>query len=283
VTGIALLKMLKHAKAGIPLEVIGIMRGRWLDDFAVEVFDVYATPQISTGTSVETTDDAFQVTMDSLYKQLGYQDFNVGWYHSHPGFDVWFSLVDCANQSVFESTAESAVGIVVDPVLSVRGKVIIAAFRVIESQLGQPAPLKSEDPREKTSFVGSTVKSSAVTIEKGLNEKFYQMPIVFNMNEHEQGMLTSLHRPNWCQGFEIPSFTKNDNEQITRIKQMKEVAANYRLSIGQESSLTKKELEIWHVGKVDPKLFLREQSDILGAHHAALLARIHVTESSVRP
>jgi 26S proteasome regulatory subunit N11 len=283
VTGIALLKMLKHAKAGIPLEVIGILRGRWLDDFTVEVFDVYATPQISTGQSVETSDSAFQVTMDELYKQLGYQDFDVGWYHSHPGFDVWFSMVDCDNQSNYERTAESAVGIVVDPVLSVRGKVVIGAFRVIETGLGAVAKQTIEDPREKTSFIGSSIRTSSTTRASGLNQTFYQLPIVFNMNEHEQKMLTALHRPNWCEGFEIPSFVKNDRDIVTRIKSMREVAAGYRLSIAEEGSLTKEALEIRHVGKVNPKLFLQQNSEELGAHHAALLARLHVTEATVGP
>ena len=30
------------------------------------------------------------------------------------------------------------------------------------------------------------------------------MPIDFKMNEHEQHMLQSLHRPTWSTGFEIP-------------------------------------------------------------------------------
>jgi hypothetical protein len=37
------------------------------------------------------------------------------------------------NQSNYERTAESAVGTVGDPVLSLRGKVVISAFRVIET------------------------------------------------------------------------------------------------------------------------------------------------------
>jgi 26S proteasome regulatory subunit N11 len=283
VTGIALLKMLKHAKAGIPLEVIGILRGRWLDDFAVEVFDVYATPQIATGQNVETTEESFQVTMDALYKQLGYSDFNVGWYHSHPGFDVWFSALDCENQANYEKTAESAVGIVVDPVLSVRGKVVIGAFRVIPKNPLAPKPIRVEDPREKTSFVGSTVRPSSTTRASGLNETFYQMPIIFNMNEHEQAMLTALHRPNWCQGFEIPSFVKNDQETLSKIKDMRQVAASYRLSIAEEASLAKADLETRHVGKINPRLFLKQSSEELGAHHAALLARMHVTEATVGP
>jgi hypothetical protein len=64
---------------------------------------------------------------------------------------------------------------------------------------------------------------------------------------------------------------------------MREVAAGYRLSIAEEGSLTKEALEIRHVGKVNPKLFLQQNSEELGAHHAALLARLHVTEATIGP
>jgi 26S proteasome regulatory subunit N11 len=129
VSGIALLKMLKHARNGIPLEVIGVMLGSRIDEFTIEVVDVYATPQVATGQTVETTDERFQVKMAALLEQIGYNDVMVGWYHSHPGFDVWFSDVDASNQDAMEQQDQRAVGIVVDPVLSVRGKVVIGAFR----------------------------------------------------------------------------------------------------------------------------------------------------------
>ena len=47
----------------------------------------------------------------------------VGWYHSHPGFGCWFSGTDINTQQSFEQLNSRAVGIVVDPVQSVRGKV----------------------------------------------------------------------------------------------------------------------------------------------------------------
>lgn len=87
----------------------------------------------------------------------------VGWYHSHPGFGCWLSGVDINTQQVchhfttafwadtkavllenhcwraglicqhfvqsFEQLNPRAVAVVVDPIQSVKGKVVIDAFR----------------------------------------------------------------------------------------------------------------------------------------------------------
>ena len=64
----------------------------------------------------------------------------VGWYHSHPGFGCWLSSVDVNTQSVllfysfdlqmFEKQDERCVAVVVDPIQSVKGNVVIDAFRL---------------------------------------------------------------------------------------------------------------------------------------------------------
>lgn len=282
INGLALLKMLKHGKEGVPLEVIGILLGHKIDEFTIEVFDVFATPQIATGQSVETTDETFQVNMINLLSQTGYREdlVTVGWYHSHPGFDVWFSTVDYQNQETLERQDDRAVGIVVDPILSVRGKVVIGAFRNVPNAFTQVDNRKHEDPREKTSFIGHTIKPSPKTIHSGLNVVFYEMPIVFNMNEHEQHMLSSLHRPTWSKGYEIPSFVKEDKNNLQTLKDLTQCAENYRLSILEEGSMKKSELELRHVGKVDPKQFMNETSHHLSNHEASLLARLHVTKAA---
>jgi proteasome lid subunit RPN8/RPN11 len=49
----------------------------------------------------------------------------VGWYHSHPGFGCWLSSVDVNTQQSFEALNDRAVSVVVDPIQSVKGKVIL--------------------------------------------------------------------------------------------------------------------------------------------------------------
>ena len=45
ISSMALLKMLKHGRAGVPMEVMGLMLGDFVDDYTVKCVDVFAKPQ----------------------------------------------------------------------------------------------------------------------------------------------------------------------------------------------------------------------------------------------
>lgn len=121
-------------------------------------------PQSGTGVSVEAVDYVYQTTMMDRLKQTGRPEMIVGWYHSHPGFGCWLSSVDINTQQVslfiwgeqqtashiaclgklticivdlyqsFERLHPRCVAVVVDPIQSVKGKVVIDAFRLINPQ-----------------------------------------------------------------------------------------------------------------------------------------------------
>lgn len=55
ISSLALLKMLKHGRAGVPMEVMGLMLGEFVDDYTVRVIDVFAMPQ--SGTVSVTSDE----------------------------------------------------------------------------------------------------------------------------------------------------------------------------------------------------------------------------------
>lgn len=150
--------MLKHGRAGVPLEVMGLMLGEFVDDYTVRVVDVFAMPQSGTGVSVEAVDPVFQAKMLDMLNQTGRPETVVGWYHSHPGFGCWLSSVDCNTQQAFEALNKRAVAVVIDPIQSVRGKVVIDAFRLISSQL----IMAQQEPRQTTSNIGLLNKPSIV-------------------------------------------------------------------------------------------------------------------------
>ena len=78
-----------HAgRAGVPMEVMGLMLGEFVDDYTVKVVDVFAMPQryllltdntrhsfislrSGTGVSVEAVDYVFQAKMMDMLKQTG--------------------------------------------------------------------------------------------------------------------------------------------------------------------------------------------------------------------
>merc|ERR1712062_496895 len=150
ISSLALLKMLKHGRAGVPMEVMGLMLGQFVDDYTINCVDVFAMPQSGTSVSVEAVDPVFQTKMLDMLQQTGRGEMVVGWYHSHPGFGCWLSSTDINTQSSFEALNPRAVALVIDPIQSVKGKVVIDCFRLINPQL----MMLGQEPRQTTSIIG---------------------------------------------------------------------------------------------------------------------------------
>ena len=47
ISSLSLLKMLKHGRAGVPMEVMGLMLGQFVDEYTITCVDVFAMPQVS--------------------------------------------------------------------------------------------------------------------------------------------------------------------------------------------------------------------------------------------
>lgn len=259
ISSLALLKMLKHGRAGVPMEVMGLMLGEFVDEYTVKVVDVFAMPQSGTGVSVEAVDPVFQAKMLEMLKQTGRPEMVVGWYHSHPGFGCWLSGVDINTQQSFEALSERAVAVVVDPVQSVKGKVVIDAFRLINAQnlvLGQ-------EPRQTTSVLGHLQKPSIQAIIHGLNRHYYSIPINFKKNKLEQQMLMNLHKSNWNDGLRLEDYQKQECGNKDTVKKMLNLVKSYKTMVDEERTMSKEKLAIRHVGKINPKRHLEEKVDEL--------------------
>merc|ERR1739848_728844 len=259
ISSLALLKMLKHGRAGVPMEVMGLMLGEFVDEYTVKVVDVFAMPQSGTGVSVEAGDPVFQAKMLEMLKQTGRPECVVGWYHSHPGFGCWLSGVDINTQQSFEALSPRAVAVVVDPVQSVKGKVVIDAFRLINASnlvLGQ-------EPRQTTSVLGHLQKPSIQAIIHGLNRHYYSIPINFRKNKLEQLMLMNLHKKNWNDGLALRDYEKQSCENEETVKNMIKLVKNYKKMVDEEQQMTKEKLAIRHVGKINPKRHLEEKVEVL--------------------
>jgi 26S proteasome regulatory subunit N11 len=186
--------------------------------------------------------------------------------------------VDINQQMYWEKTNFRCIAVVVDPVQSVRGKVVIGAFRCIGDNPLQMQQI--EEPREMTSFIGHLEKPSIKALVRGLNRLYYQLPVVYRMSEYEQQVLMSLNRPTWSNGFETPSFVKKDRADMESIKQMAECAENYRRGIIDEEQMSKGDLIARHVGKIDPQSFIRENAALLSERSATQMIRLHLDQSS---
>jgi len=254
ISSLALLKMLKHGRAGVPMEVMGLMLGEFVDDYTVRVIDVFAMPQSGTGVSVEAVDPVFQQAMLDMLKQTNRPEMVVGWYHSHPGFGCWLSGVDVNTQQSFEQLHKRAVAVVVDPIQSVKGKVVIDAFRTINPQL----LVLGQEPRQTTSNIGHLQRPSMQAIIHGLNRHYYSLPITYRKNELEEKMLLNLHKHKWTEGLTLTSFDSHCDHNEKIVKEMMELAKSYDKAVQEENELSREKLVVHKVGKLDPKKHLEQ-------------------------
>jgi len=254
ISSLALLKMLKHGRAGVPMEVMGLMLGEFVDEYTVQVIDVFAMPQSGTTVSVESVDHVFQTKMVDMLKQTGRAEMVVGWYHSHPGFGCWLSSVDVQTQQSFESLDPRSVAVVVDPIQSVKGKVVIDAFRTITPQ----SVLSGQEPRQTTSNIGHINKPSIQALIHGLNRHYYSISVNYRKTELEQAMLMNLHKRNWTEGLRLRDFKVHQESNEKAIKSMLVLSGAYNKSLQEEATLTAEQLKTRHVGKQDPKRHLEE-------------------------
>jgi 26S proteasome regulatory subunit N11 len=262
VSSLALLKMLKHGRAGVPMEVMGLMLGQFVDDYTINCVDVFAMPQSGTTVSVEAVDPVFQMNMLTMLTQTGRPEMVVGWYHSHPGFGCWLSSTDINTQSSFEQLNPRAVALVVDPIQSVKGKVVIDCFRLINPQL----MMLGHEVRQTTSNVGHLQKPSIQALIHGLNRHYYSIVIDYRKNELEEQMLMNLGKRNWVSSLQVTPFEPHAAKTESTVDQMLKLTVNYQERIQQEAGKTVEQILVESVGKIDPKRHLEAAvADLMGS------------------
>lgn len=214
-------------------------------------------PQSGTSVSIEAIDPVFQMKFVEALKQTGRQEAVVGWYHSHPGFGCWLSNTDCNTQQSFEQLDPRAVGVVIDPIQSVRGKVVIDAFRLIKPNFA------GQEPRQTTSNVGHLVKPSISALIHGLNRHYYSLNIAYRKNELEAKMLLNVHSQSWRSGLATKAFEEHSKKNALVMKQICKLVKDYDARVVEEGEKTSHEIMVASVGKVDAKRHLVEQVDEL--------------------
>ena len=254
ISSLALLKMLKHGRAGVPMEVMGLMLGTFVDDYTIQVVDVFAMPQSGTGVSVEAVDPVFQQKMLDMLTMTGRPETVVGWYHSHPGFGCWLSSTDCNTQQSFERLNKRCVAVVIDPIQSVKGKVVIDAFRLQNPQLN----VLGIEPRQTTSVLGHLNRPSIQAIIRGLDRHYYSINIDYRKNELEMKMLSNVHAKRWSEGLTNKKFEDHAEKNDGILKNMLKLAKSYNDRVKEEETKTADEIEIENVGKIDPKRHLQD-------------------------
>ncbi|BBH03649.1 Mov34/MPN/PAD-1 family protein [Prunus dulcis] len=221
------------------------------DEYRIDVVGTIEMPQSGTAVSVEAIDDAFQMKMLDMGRA------GCRWYHSHPGFGCWLSSVDMNNQQSFEALHPRAVAVVVDPIQSVKGKVVIDAFRLINPQ----TIMLGQEPRQTTSNLGHLNKPSIQGLIHGLSRHYCSIAVDFRRNELEEKMLLSLRQnKKLTDGLMLKPFDAHSKTNEQTIQDMSTLAMQYITAVQEEyeEEDEPEKLAIAKVGRKDAKKHLEQ-------------------------
>ncbi|PFH47658.1 hypothetical protein AMATHDRAFT_197732 [Amanita thiersii Skay4041] len=146
ISAIALIKMVIHARSGVPHEIMGLMQGKVVGD-SIVVFDSFALPVQGTETRVNAASEANEYMVEYLEnsQKSGRLENAIGWYHSHPGYGCWLSGIDVNTQLNSQKYQDPFVAVVIDPNRTISaGKVDIGAFRTFPENYTPPSASSSE-------------------------------------------------------------------------------------------------------------------------------------------
>lgn len=143
----------------------------------------------------------------------------------------------------------------VDPVQSVKGKVVIDAFRMIQGQ-NQFMAMSSTEPRQTTSNIGFLKKPTIQARIHGLDRHYYSLVIDWRKNDLEEQMLMNLHKKDWTHGLLVKRYEDYQKKSDSTLEGMVRLSKEYVNRIKEEEGKTLDEVEVMNVGKIDPKRHL---------------------------
>lgn len=157
----------------------------------------------------------------------------------------------------------------IDPVQSVKGKVVIDAFRMIPGQGMMMMMPSSAEPRQTTSNIGFLKKPTIQARIHGLDRHYYSLVIDWRKNDLEEQMLMNLHKKDWTEGLKIQRYEDQQKYSEKMLEEMARLSKDYSSRVKEEEGKTQEEVEVMNVGKIDPKRHL--ENDVQDLMASAIL------------
>lgn len=181
---------------------MGMMLGEFTDDLTVYVKDVFPMPQRGTEASVETIDEQYQSDYIELMRQTGRYVFSFFPDLIHQNgkrrrlvslpsrlrmlallrrcqhTNGSFSFFSSSHLQMFEKTDQRCVAVVVDPIQSVKGNIVIDAFRLFPNS----ASMLPSSPLQSTSNRGHITKATTQQRQRGCGREFYRLPVRWDID-----------------------------------------------------------------------------------------------------
>lgn len=168
---------------------------------------------------------------------------------------------------------------VVDPIQSVKGKVVIDAFRLINPQ----SMMLGQEPRQSTSNLGHLNKPSIQALIHGLNRHYYSIGINYRKTALEENMLMNLHKQVWTEALQMDDFRTEAQKNKDRLQRLVSLAEGYEKRVKEETELTKDQLKTRYVGKVDPKKHLEVVGQELIEDNIVAVSRQMIDKEATMP
>jgi len=239
ISGIALLKMLIHARDGLSLvpgkdkdlEVMGLLLGK-IEDHTIVVMDVFGVlkgNEVRVSAGVE--DYEYMIQYTTAVEKVGKNEPVVGWYHSHPGFGCWLSGIDVNTQSTNQQYSDPYLGIVVDPKRTLSsGRVEIGAFRAWPEDYKPPPHLQNTAPKGKGEF------------DFGVHaHKYYKLQHSIFKSGLDSFLLDKLWTKYWVQTLAVSRNLYNRDFDATRLEELHEQLLEAEKNVDRHKGGKKKE------------------------------------------
>lgn len=157
---LALGKAVKYTMMDLEREVAGLLIGKYEKrQDILEIWDAISGNQKSSSAFVYLDEEVMAATFEWLTRERPGLSI-VGWYHSHPGFDLFLSTIDVETQKRYQMMFPKAVAMVIDPLEYVKTRRLVdLKFKVFHiDREGRVVPLRVSVGIQRKKVIESTIR-----------------------------------------------------------------------------------------------------------------------------
>ncbi|KIJ63800.1 hypothetical protein HYDPIDRAFT_40823 [Hydnomerulius pinastri MD-312] len=231
ISAVALIKMVIHARSGVPHEIMGLMQGKVVGN-SIVIMDSFALPVQGTETRVNAANEAneYMVTYIQESEKVKRLENAIGWYHSHPGYGCWLSGIDVDTQMNNQQFQDPFVAVVVDPNRTISaGKVDIGAFRTYPKDYTPPSSFStsSSSSSEYQSIPLSKIEDFGVHAER-----YYPLEVEVFKSSLDEELLGMLWNKYWVGTLSGSGLISNRAYAVSQISDLHEKLSRAQSTVG---------------------------------------------------
>ncbi|GLB38959.1 putative JAB/MPN domain containing protein [Lyophyllum shimeji] len=226
ISAVALIKMVIHARSGVPHEIMGLMQGKVVGN-AIVILDSFALPVQGTETRVNAAAEANEYMVEYIQgsEKAGRLEHAIGWYHSHPGYGCWLSGIDVNTQITNQKFQDPFIAVVIDPNRTISaGKVDIGAFRTYPENYTPPNVSASE----YQSIPLSKIEDFGVHANQ-----YYQVDVEIFKSSLDNELLAMLWNKYWVNTLSQSPLISNRAYSVSQLSDLHQKLSKAQAAVSQ--------------------------------------------------